>query len=627
MSFERANSVLTAEEISALKKLFPAVITITQSDLVEFEEKRIDADLPKASSAFSHYLAKEAFADKAQKQGTEEDGNETYVVFADYVETENEPLVLVTRRKLCLGDKKPNGELEKRIYTDVLTGALNRRYYEEKLRDDKTPSGIAIIDLDNFKIYNDLFGHAAGDLVLLSLVRKINEHIGKNDCLIRYGGDEFLLVMPKVKKADFRRKLKEILDIVRETEIEGYAAIKHSVSIGAVITKGESVSEGVSRADRLMYIAKRKKNILVVEGEAKVEKDEKPLVLIVDDSEFNREILSSILQSDYDIIEASSADECIALLKKHGLSIALTLLDIIMPEKDGFDVLEYMRYNDLIEDIPVITITGDDSEKTMRRAYEAGVVDYIMRPFDAKIVYMRVSNTINMYEKQKRLFNALSKEIKDRDRNKKMLIEILGEIVEFHNVTGGVHVRRIEEITKLFLEGLVTKTSAYGLTNRDIFLISTASSLHDIGKIAIDEKIINKAGKLSSNEFEKMKLHTIYGAEMIKNNASYEKETLLRYAYEICRWHHERFDGNGYPDGLVGDDIPISAQVVSICDVYDALVSKRPYKDAISHEKSVAMIKNGECGQFNPLLVECLDEIADKLEELSSKNLGGGEES
>lgn len=259
-----------------------------------------------------------------------------------------------------------------------------------------------------------------------------------------------------------------------------------------------------------------------------------------------------------------------------------------------------------MNDLPVIAITGDDSAESKLKAYEIGVVDYINRPFDAKVVYRRVSNAVNVHEKQKRLVSAVIDEMTEKEKNGKLLVEILSHVVEFGGKYSGSHVTNICKFTELMLNELVEKTSRYGLSKKDIYLISIAAAVHDIGKYEIDSKIIEKPSKLTEEEYEIVKKHTVYGAQIIESLENYQNEPLLKYAYEIARWHHERYDGSGYPDGLKGDEIPISAQVVSICDVYDSLISKRAYKEAYSSDKALQMILSGECGAFNPILLDCL---------------------
>lgn len=374
--------------------------------------------------------------------------------------------------------------------------------------------------------------------------------------------------------------------------------------------KNEPVEVAVNRADRLLYKAKLHKNIIVTDKDREIlDTKSKKTILIVDDSEINREILASILSNEFSIIEVSGGRECIEALKKYGTQISVVLLDIMMPEVDGFDVLTYMQEHHLIEEIPVITITGDESGQTIRRAYEMGVSDFINRPFDAKVVYRRVLNTINLYEKQRRLISTVSSEILEKEKSSHILVEILSQVAEFRSGMGNEHVTNINKITELLLLRLREKTTKYALSEKDVYLITTASSLHDIGKVGIDSAILDKPGKLTSEEFEKVKEHTVIGANMVMNVREYRNEPLVKYAHDICLYHHEKYDGKGYPEGLVGDEIPIAAQVVSLADVYDALTAKRVYKDAYSADEAVRMILNGACGQFNPLLLECLLDI------------------
>ena len=291
------------------------------------------------------------------------------------------------------------------------------------------------------------------------------------------------------------------------------------------------------------------------------------------------------------------------------------LLDINMPGMDGFEVLRAMNANHTIEDTPVIMISSEDSEDAIRRSYELGASDYVNRPFDARIVYRRVTNIIKLYAKQRRLVQMVSDQIRARENDTDILVGVLSHIVEFRNGESGPHVRHIRTITELLLHHLLDISSRYPLTAEQQDHIPLASALHDIGKIAIDEKILNKPGRLTPEEFELVKTHSMRGAEMLHDLDNFGEQPLLQTAYEIARWHHERWDGRGYPDGLKGDEIPISAQLVSLADVYDALTSNRCYKKAYPHEKAVQMILNGECGAFNPLLLQCLTDIQTDLKE------------
>lgn len=360
------------------------------------------------------------------------------------------------------------------------------------------------------------------------------------------------------------------------------------------------------------------RGIIIMDGQGR--KPKKYKVLIVDDSEMNRAILTDMLEDEFDVIEASDGTKAISILKTFSSDISLVLLDIVMPEMDGFDVLAMMNKYDWLSNIPVIMISSENSPSCVERAYELGVSDYISRPFDALVVQKRVKNTIMLYSKQRRLIGMVADQIYENEKNNNLMISILSHIVEFRNGESGLHVLHIHTITKLLLEHLIRKTDKYQLTHSDIKLITIASALHDIGKIAIPSDIINKPGRFTKEEFDIMKTHSTIGASMLKELPFYQNDPLVRVAYEICRWHHERWDGRGYPDGLKGDEIPVAAQIVSIADVYDALTSDRVYKKAIPHEEAVRMMVNNECGVFNPLLLECFLEIADVIRDELREN-------
>ncbi len=337
--------------------------------------------------------------------------------------------------------------------------------------------------------------------------------------------------------------------------------------------------------------------------------------MIADDSEMNRSILADMLSDEYEIIEAEDGQEAVEVLRKYESEIDLLLLDIVMPNMDGFEVLEVMNQNRWIDDVPVIMISAETASTHVERAYGLGCTDFINRPFDALVVHRRVINTILLYGKQKKLVGLLADQIYEKEQQNAMMIEILSNIVEFRNGESGLHVRHVRLLTEMLLDHLMDKTDRYGLTRNDIVLISNASALHDIGKISIPSEILNKPGRLTKEEFEVMKSHTVIGGQMMDDLPDYQTEPLVKVAREICRWHHERYDGRGYPDGLEGESIPIAAQIVALADVYDALTSARVYKPPFSHEKAVEMILNGECGVFNPLLLECLTDMADTLDE------------
>lgn len=611
---------------------FSAVLTKKQAEemLVYlgdlFTEVRL-LDIEAVKHLEKNSLSLRAFWEKCQKTRLEYIDSRVCQKISRYVEIDGQPHVVEILNVLDVTTESFENVREQltakvrgydeELYLDALTGAYNRRYYENRIRKVRGHAGVAMIDLDDFKLYNDTCGHNAGNLVLNTVVGIIRGCICKTDILIRYGGDEFLLILQDVDEEIFSKKLKQIRDMVCEAEVPGYARLRLTVSIGGVLADNETIESAVARADGLMYQAKNRKNMIVTEksGIDSAEAKERQQILIVDDSQINCEILAEILKDEYRILEAANGEECINLLKQYGTGIALLLLDINMPVMDGFEVLALMNRKHWIEDIPVIIISSEDSASYVRRAYEMGASDYISRPFDVQVVHQRVSNTIKLYAKQRRLISLVTDQIREKEKNNQMMISILSQIVEFRNSESGSHVLHINIITGMLLERLMQKTDQYHLQWSDQFLITTASALHDIGKIGIDEKILNKPGKLTKEEFEIMKPHTLIGASMLKSIEMYQNEKLLQVAYQICRWHHERYDGKGYPDGLKGEEIPISAQVVAIADVYDALVGKRVYKKAFSHETAIHMILNGECGAFNPLLLECLTDIQNRLKE------------
>ena len=350
---------------------------------------------------------------------------------------------------------------------------------------------------------------------------------------------------------------------------------------------------------------------------------ERKKILIVDDSEMNRALLEDMLSDDYEILEAANGMEATAILSEQELGICLVLLDIVMPVMDGFETLTMMNKKGWIKNIPVIMISAETASTYMDRAYGLGAVDYISRPFDERTVRHRVDSNVILGEKQRSLSTRLSAQIYEKEKDNRLMIEILSHIVEFRNGESGLHVLHVHTITEILLKALRKKTDKYPLTQQEITLICNASALHDVGKISIPSEILNKPGRFTPEEFEIMKGHTVEGAKMLKDIPFRGNEPLIKIGYQICRWHHERYDGRGYPDGLKGEEIPIAAQVVSLADVYDALTAKRVYKPAYSHEKAMEMILHGECGAFNPLLLECLEESQEQLKkELNVISLG-----
>lgn len=573
-------------------------------------------------------ISARVLADKKQRTKIEFIDSDMYQVISRYIEIDNVPHIIEMIN--CLdsdtlidsdGRKELIGKIagfDKEIYLDVLTGAYNRKYYEDNVKMSTRVSGIAMLDIDDFKLYNDIFGHMAGDVALETVVGVIKEEIRKIDLIIRYGGDEFLIVMPGIEENSFVKKIRHIREKIDNTKVSGYPELKLSVSIGGVVSDGRPIEYAIDRADKLMYKAKIRKNMVVTEndineGNNNTSEVKRFKILIIDDSEKNRGELTEMLEREFDVINASDAKQGIEMINKYGEDIALLLLEVKICRMSGFEVLTYMKHSGLTENIPVIIISDEKSESFIRRAYDLGAVDYIGRPFDFQTVYTRVLNTIKLYAKQRRLEKLVARNMVEKEKNNRMLIGVLEQVIEYRNGESGIHVSHIKILTEMLLDKLMQKTDKYNLSWSQRMMIITASALHDIGKVGIEEKIINKTEKLTEEESNEMKMHTLIGAGMIENLDEYKDEELMQIAYGICRGHHERYDGKGYPDGLKGDDIPIGAQVVALADEYDRLVMGRPNKKSVSHEQAVNMIKDRECGKFNPILVECFLEISDEI--------------
>lgn len=592
----------------------------------------------KKDSACENCISKIVLENKSDSTKIEFINGQCYQFFAQYIIVEGVECSIETAVKInekVLVDSIGYKEIVEKysatyasMYTDPLTGVYNRAYYEKVEKNVNTPAGIAVIDIDDFKLCNDIYGHKAGDVALQTVTQIIRNNIRSNDKIIRIGGDEILLILDGIQEESFERKLERIRSQVRMARVKGYNKLQLSISISAVVSMTETREVSVTKADRLMYIAKSSKNRVVSEWNENKQitsslnerDDNKPLVLVVDDSDMNRFLLSQILLDDYNVIEACDGVEATQIIQDHFKELSIVLLDIVMPRMDGFGVLEFMNANDLIQDLPVIMISSMDEDSAIRRCYELGISDYVRRPFSADVVGKRVYNIVRLYQRQRNLQREIREQVEEREKNSRVVTSIISHVVENRNGESGPHVIHVEQITEIILNRLTELTDMYKLSKEDKKQISLASALHDIGKIGIDEKILNKPGKLTEEEYEIMKTHTTIGAIMIHQVKMEEDDTLIQFAYEICRWHHEKWDGRGYPDGLKRNYIPISAQVVSIADVYDALVSERVYKKAYSHEKAIEMIINGECGEFNPLLIQCLKDCSDRIQLVESKN-------
>ena len=432
------------QKMECLREVFSVVRLVDGEMLRKREEQGQDADTMDMCQCYSFWnkmkpcencISLKSLKEKKQASKLEFLDSDMFQVFSRYVEIDGKPYVMEMLKKLdedTLVDTAGYGKMvhklsvyNDKLYRDALTGAYNRRYYEDEIKLTKGDVGVAILDLDDFKLYNDTHGHRAGDMALITVVEVIRHFIRKTDKVIRYGGDEFLLLFPEMDREGLARKLNKIKNKIAATSVPGYERLQLSVSIGGVISSEETIEDAVQRADKLMYLAKVHKNTAVAEGlEQEMlgeDPDEyleavRPQLLIVDDSDMNRELLSEILQDKYEILEARDGQECVEQLEKYGTGISVMLLDIIMPGMDGFEVLEYMNQEQWIDDIPVIMISKQDSEEYIRKAYELGAVDYISRPFDSRIVYQRVLNMLKLYAKQRRLVKILTAQIHEKEK-------------------------------------------------------------------------------------------------------------------------------------------------------------------------------------------------------------------
>lgn len=597
------------QEMEQLRKVFPSVRMLT-AEQVQAGEAVGDA-------------ARQALEEKTTHSRMEYRGQELYEVTALFAQVEGTPCVLELERRLdrvMLLDPEESEQLfnnlaeyRGKLYRDAVTGAYNERYYQEKYRSRILTAGVAVLRVDDFKAANDVYGRYAGNSVLETVAGVLRRNLGEKDRLIRRGEDRLLLLLPEVGQSDFGQKLEHLRLQLAAAGVPGYSHLHISVSIGGVWIRDGEVSAAVEHAERLATYAQMQKNTVITEQQpertATAPVHRRQSVLIVDDSELNRKMLGQMLGSRFDIAEAASGEACLQLLEQNATGISIVLLDIHMPGIDGFTVLEEMNQKNLLEQIPVIMISSEDTVDAVRRAFDLGASDYISRPFDAKVVYQRIINTIQLYAKQRRLSAMAADLAFEKERASRMMIGILSQVVEKRNGESRDHVQRVAQLTSMLLAGLAQKTDRYPLTREMRRTIATAAALHDIGKMEICEDLLHKEGPLTEAERRTLQSHTLLGAQMLEEQPECRDDAFARTAYNICRWHHERYDGGGYPDGLQGEQIPIEAQVVGLADVYERLVSRPVDGHARTHSEVVQMICTGVCGAFNPLLLDCLQDM------------------
>lgn len=597
------------QEMEQLRKVFPSVRMLT-AEQVQAGEALGDA-------------ARQALEEKTTHSRMEYRGQELYEVTALFAQVEGTPCVLELERRLdrvMLLDPEESEQLfnnlaeyRGKLYRDAVTGAYNERYYQEKYRSRILTAGVAVLRVDDFKAANDVYGRCAGNSVLETVAGVLRRNLGEKDRLIRRGEDRLLLLLPEVGQSDFGQKLEHLRLQLAAAGVPGYSHLHISVSIGGVWIRDGEVSAAVEHAERLATYAQMQKNTVITEQQpertAAAPVHRRQSVLIVDDSELNRKMLGQMLGSRFDIAEAASGEACLQLLEQNATGISIVLLDIHMPGIDGFTVLEEMNQKNLLEQIPVIMISSEDTVDAVRRAFDLGASDYISRPFDAKVVYQRIINTIQLYAKQRRLSAMAADLAFEKERASRMMIGILSQVVEKRNGESRDHVQRVAQLTSMLLAGLAQKTDRYPLTREMRRTIATAAALHDIGKMEICEDLLHKEGPLTEAERRTLQSHTLLGAQMLEEQPECRDDAFARTAYNICRWHHERYDGGGYPDGLQGEQIPIEAQVVGLADVYERLVNRPVDGHARTHSEVVQMICTGVCGAFNPLLLDCLQDM------------------
>ena len=563
------------QEMEQLRKVFPSVRMLT-AEQVQAGEAVGDA-------------ARQALEEKTTHSRMEYRGQELYEVTALFAQVEGTPCVLELEHRLdriMLLDPEESEQLfnnlaeyRGKLYRDAVTGAYNERYYQEKYRSRILTAGVAVLRVDDFKAANDVYGRYAGNSVLETVAGVLRRNLGEKDRLIRRGEDRLLLLLPEVGQSDFGQKLEHLRLQLAAAGVPGYSHLHIPVSIGGVWIRDGEVSAAVEHAERLATYAQMQKNTVITEQQpertAAAPVHRRQSVLIVDDSELNRKMLGQMLGSRFDIAEAASGEACLQLL----------------------------------EQIPVIMISSEDTVDAVRRAFDLGASDYISRPFDAKVVYQRIINTIQLYAKQRRLSAMAADLAFEKERASRMMIGILSQVVEKRNGESRDHVQRVAQLTSMLLAGLAQKTDRYPLTREMRRTIATAAALHDIGKMEICEDLLHKEGPLTEAERRTLQSHTLLGAQMLEEQPECRDDAFARTAYNICRWHHERYDGGGYPDGLQGEQIPIEAQVVGLADVYERLVSRPVDGHARTHSEVVQMICTGVCGAFNPLLLDCLQDM------------------
>lgn len=509
---------------------------------------------------------------------------------------------------------------------DSLTGLYNRGEFEKRVNNDLVHNqdgmcAMILIDIDNMKIMNSIFGHQAGDIVI-NLVASILVRLrSKNAILSRMGGDHFGVYLPMADglsgQGENNLYYKKLTEALQAINIPNFPGINVSLSIGYVrqLRNTTSFVSLYRCSEAALQHAKAKGRSRIEEYSKEcTEHSKEKYVLIVSNNEDKLKMIRRIFQTRFKTIEAKTSEKAIECIEQSNQKIAIVLAEIYANGIDGFAVLDYMRTMDYILKVPIVFLSSNYMEDVYKNAFSYGVIDVITEPYDAYSLSSRLNNIIELYHHKNHLEEMTRRQTDKIEKQNAKIIDSLGTVVEFRDMESGAHIRRVKTFTRIIAEQVMRRCPEYELSHWKIKMITEASPLHDIGKIAIPDSILLKPGKLTSEEYEIMKTHTTKGYEIIHKIFDDSEEEYRMYCTSIARYHHEKFDGSGYPEGLSGDDIPLCAQIVSVADAYDALLSKRCYKDAYSYDEASDMIMNGECGKFNPKILSCFREVKQELE-------------
>lgn len=508
---------------------------------------------------------------------------------------------------------------------DALTGLYNRGLFEKKVNedlsdDDNGNCAMVIVDIDNLKAINNIFSHEAGDLVLNIIATTLLMLCRNHNIISRTSGDEFCIYIPNMTGiTELKRYMNQVSELIQFTDVPGYAGVNISTVMGAAILARKDASFQRLFARTRISVEKAKSDreikLEIYNENINYEKSKDQILLIVSNNQRKIQDIKGVFGSKYSIRAANSSEKALKLIDNYYENIAIVLSDIYAQDIDGFVVLDHMRRMDYIKRVPIIFWSKQYNEDIYKNAFSHGVIDIISEPYDYYSISSRLQNTIELYQHKNHLEEMTRRQTMRIERLNAKIIDSLGAVVEFRDIESGDHIKRVKAFTQIIAAEVMNECPEYELTQWKIKMITEASPLHDVGKIAISDKILLKPGRLTVEEFDIMKTHTTRGYDIVNQIFNDDDDEYKYYCSAIARFHHEKYDGKGYPDGISGDDIPICAQIVSIADVYDALISKRCYKDAYSISQAYNMIMNGECGVFNPKLLSCFTKVKPQLEQ------------